>query len=103
MSLINLNQQYENVEFTDIIDETTDYNNSNFISKVVLYNDNYHTFDQVINQLQKAIACPRVVGIFMAHTVHNEGKCDVFRGDVQRSIRVSDILREINLKTQIVM
>ncbi|HED37446.1 MAG TPA: hypothetical protein ENI76_04270, partial [Ignavibacteria bacterium] len=30
---------------------------TNFISRVVLYNDDWHTFDEVIYQLIKAVHC----------------------------------------------
>ena len=51
MSQINFNKQQENENFTDVIEETTNANNSDFISKVILFNDDYHTFDQVIAKL----------------------------------------------------
>lgn len=69
--------------------------------KVVLFNDDYHTFEEVINQLMKAIRCGRAKAEAYTWEVHTKGKAIVFDGEIEECIRVSAILEEINLKTEI--
>lgn len=101
-----LDPEFEDENFTEvdtIIDESIDNGTGNGLgTKVVLFNDNYHTFEQVINQLMKAIKCSEETAFYHANTIHTKGQSDVFKGDIQDCLRVSSILQEINLKTQIV-
>ena len=52
-----LDPQFEHDNFTEVdtvIDESIDDGTGNGLgTKVVLFNDNYHTFDQVINQYRQ--------------------------------------------------
>ncbi|MFI5135744.1 MAG: ATP-dependent Clp protease adaptor ClpS [Chitinophagales bacterium] len=70
-------------------------------ARVILLNDDYHSFEEVINQLVKAIHCTPQQGESMAWTVHTKGKCEVFHGPVEDCLHVSAVLEEIDLKTQI--
>lgn len=101
-----LDPQFEDDNFTEVdtvIDESIDDGTGNGLgTKVVVFNDNYHTFDEVVKVLQKAIGCSEQVGFYHAHTIHTKGKSDVYKGEMLDCIRVSSIIQEINLKTQIV-
>jgi ATP-dependent Clp protease adaptor protein ClpS len=70
-------------------------------AKVILFNDNVHTFDDVIGQLIKAIHCDSTKAEAIAWEVHNNGKALVFEGDMPECLKVSHILEEIALHTQI--
>jgi ATP-dependent Clp protease adapter protein ClpS len=70
-------------------------------AKVILFNDDVHTFDEVIDQLIKAIRCSRSRAEAYAWEVHTRGKAAVFEGPMNECIRVSHILEEIALHTQI--
>lgn len=70
-------------------------------SRVILFNDNIHTFDEVISQLIKAIGCDLKKAEKFANEIHTKGKACVFVGEINRSIIVSHILEEIGLHTQI--
>ena len=72
-------------------------------AKVVLFNDDVHTFDEVIVQLIKATRCPRTKAEALAWEVHTKGKAIVFSGEIPRCMEVSGILEEIQLLTQIEM
>jgi ATP-dependent Clp protease adapter protein ClpS len=100
-----LNPQFENKNFTEVdtvIDESISDGTGNGLgTKVVLFNDNYHTFAQVINQLMKAIKCSEETAFYHANTIHTKGQSIIFKGEIQDCLRVSSILSEINLKTQI--
>lgn len=80
------------------IENTTDVQTP---AKVILFNDNVHTFDEVIYQLIKAIRCDYEKAKVLTNQVHNYGKAIVFGGELNRCIEVSSILEEIELKTQI--
>jgi ATP-dependent Clp protease adaptor protein ClpS len=70
-------------------------------ARVILFNDEVHSFDDVIYQLIKAIECSYDEGEKMAWTVHTEGKCEVYHGVVEECLHVSAVLEEIELKTTI--
>lgn len=70
--------------------------------RVFLFNDDYHTFDEVITQLIKAIHCSFEKARAFAFEVHVKGKAMVFSGSMQSCLKVSSILEEIELHTQIV-
>jgi ATP-dependent Clp protease adaptor protein ClpS len=67
-----------------------------------LYNDNWHTFEEVIVQLIKAVKCTFEEARDYAFEVHTKGKAIVFSGSIKDCLRVSSVLEEIALNTQIV-
>jgi ATP-dependent Clp protease adaptor protein ClpS len=69
--------------------------------RVILYNDNNHTFDEVGLQLAKAIGCSWDEGEAIAWEVHAHGRAEVFSGEVMACLRVSSVLEEIALLTQV--
>ena len=69
--------------------------------KVILYNDEVHTFEEVIVQLIKAIGCSFKEGRSFAFEVHVKGQANVFSGDLPSCLKVTSILEEIALHTQI--
>ncbi len=73
-----------------------------FESRVVLFNDDQHSFDEVINQLIKAVSCSYEQARSFAFEVHVKGKAIVFSGNMVSCLKVSSILEEIALNTQIV-
>lgn len=73
-----------------------------FESKVILYNDDWHTFEEVISQLMKAVGCTFEQGRDFAFEVHFNGKAVVFNGALNKCLAVSSILEEIALHTQVV-
>src|SRR5439155_718888 len=58
----------------------------------VLHNCDCHTFEQVVKQLQKAIACSESKGWEIAWQVHNTGKAVVKIGPEKECVRVGNIL-----------
>ena len=70
-------------------------------AKVILFNDNVHSFEEVIVQLIKAIKCTQNKAEGLAWEVHNTGKAVVYAGDLLRCMDVSSVLEEIRLMTQI--
>ena len=70
-------------------------------AKVILYNDEEHTFDEVIGQIIKVIRCDAAKAEGLTWEVHNSGKAAVFEGTMDDCLEVSHILEEIALHTQI--
>ncbi|MCX7984024.1 MAG: ATP-dependent Clp protease adaptor ClpS [Bacteroidetes bacterium] len=68
---------------------------------VILFNDNVHTFDEVIHQLIKALGCSTAKAEELTWQVHTNGKAAVYEGPMNECLRVSSILEEIALHTQI--
>ncbi len=69
--------------------------------RVILYNDEVHTFEQVIRQLVKATGCAARQAEAWAWEVHAKGKAAVYEGEFEECFRVQGVLREIQLVTEI--
>jgi ATP-dependent Clp protease adapter protein ClpS len=70
-------------------------------AKVILFNDEIHSFDEVIGQIIKATGCDTTKAEALTWEVHNNGKAMVFEGIMNTCLIVSHILEEIALNTQI--
>lgn len=70
-------------------------------TRVVLYNDDWHTFDEVIEQIIRATSCSYDHAEACTYEVHHRGKSIVFEGDMGDCLRVSSVLEEISLHTQL--
>ncbi|WP_457652340.1 ATP-dependent Clp protease adaptor ClpS [Rhodocaloribacter sp.] len=69
--------------------------------RVILYNDEIHTFDEVIFQLIKATGCTVAEAEAMVWKAHMEGKAAVFEGTFEECFRVQGVLNEIGLVTEL--
>ena len=69
--------------------------------RVILYNDEVHTFDEVIIQLIKATGCSMTEAQRLAFEVDSQGLACVFEGKIDECLKVSSILEEIALNTSI--
>ncbi|GAB5465012.1 MAG: ATP-dependent Clp protease adaptor ClpS [Candidatus Kapaibacteriales bacterium] len=70
-------------------------------AKVIVFNDDWHSFDEVINQIIKATGCPQPKAEVLTWEIHSKGKAIVFDGDMSKCVKVSEILEEIDLSTEI--
>lgn len=70
-------------------------------ARVILYNDEEHTFDEVIIQLMKATGCSINEGEQLAFEVDSYGLACVFEGEMTDCLRVSSVLEEISLHTEV--
>lgn len=91
--------QHEEVETEPVILSDVDLD---IRGKVILYNDDWHTFDEVIEQIIKATGYSYARAEAITWEVHTRGKAKVYEGPIEDCIRVSAILEEIHLKTEIV-
>lgn len=69
--------------------------------RVVLFNDDVHTFDEVIFQIIKAIQCTRSQAEKHTWEVHTTGRSIIYAGTLPACLKVSSVLEEIDLKTEI--
>jgi ATP-dependent Clp protease adaptor protein ClpS len=70
--------------------------------KVLLFNDDWHSFDEVIIQLVKALKCSFEKARDYAFEAHIKGKACIFDGVLEECLKITSILEEIALHTQIV-
>jgi len=68
----------------------------------ILHNCDCHTFEEVVRQLMKAIACSEAEGWEIAWQVHNTGKAVVKVGAEEECVKVGNILAEIGLVVTVV-
>jgi len=70
-------------------------------AKVILFNDDVHTFEEVIGQLIRALKCTENKAEGIAWEAHSNGKAIAFSGELIRCMEISAVLEEIHLMTQI--
>ena len=63
----------------------------------ILHNCDCHTFEQVVRQLMKAIACSEERGWELAWEVHTTGRAVVKVGAEAECVRVGNVLASIGL------
>ncbi|HXL72968.1 MAG TPA: ATP-dependent Clp protease adaptor ClpS [bacterium] len=69
--------------------------------QVVLFNDEVHSFDEVILQIQKATGYALERAVELTIRVHQKGKALVYVGAKEKCEKVSAILQQIQLIVQI--
>jgi ATP-dependent Clp protease adaptor protein ClpS len=87
----------------EVLEEVLDKTRTMEPAKAILFNDEVHTFEEVITQLLKALKCDIAKAEALTWEVHNNGKACVFTGPLQRCLEITHILEEIQLMTQIEM
>jgi len=70
-------------------------------AKVILFNDEVHSFDEVIGQIIKATGFDLAKAEAITWQVHTTGKAVVYEGAMSRCVQISAVLEEIELMTQI--
>ncbi len=82
----------------EIEETTTELQNP---ARVILFNDDWHTFEEVIGQIIKALGCGTDKAGAIAFEAHSKGKALVFEGPMKDCLRINSVLEEISLITQI--
>lgn len=85
----------------DVLEEAQEDEEENTPWRVILYDDDVHTFKEVIEQLIKALDCSRSHAEDLTYKVHNNGKAKVFEGEFEDCFKVNGVLKEIQLITEI--
>ncbi|MBI5136522.1 MAG: ATP-dependent Clp protease adaptor ClpS [Nitrospirae bacterium] len=68
---------------------------------VILFNDDFHTIDQVVLQVQKATGASLHDAFEITMQAHANGKAVCYTGDLEECEKVANILREIKLTAEV--
>ena len=71
------------------------------MAKLYLLNDNHHTFEDVIRVLRKYLSFPITQGQSVANIVHNNGKCDIYTGDITYIESLYELFRSEGFNVEI--
>lgn len=69
--------------------------------RVILYNDDIHSFDDVVRQVQKATGVSTEDAFAITLQAHETGRAACYAGSHDACVKVADILREIGLHVEI--
>ncbi|HAH06403.1 MAG TPA: Clp protease ClpS [Elusimicrobia bacterium] len=78
-------------------EQTLDSSQSTYEWRVILFNCDCHTFDEVERQLMKAIHCSLARARKYSWEVHSRGSAVVYRGHLERCEAVASVLSDIRL------
>ena len=67
---------------------------------VIVYDDDWHTFEEVETQLQKATGCTLEKAEALSHEIDGSGRAIVFAGTQEKCEQVADVLRQIRLQVE---
>jgi ATP-dependent Clp protease adaptor protein ClpS len=67
---------------------------------VILYNDDWHGFGEVIAQVQKATGCSLTRAEQITMEAHTNGRAIAYTGPAEACERVAAILRQIRLQVE---
>ena len=65
--------------------------------RVTLFNDDFHTVDEVVAQIIKALECPLDIAVDIMMRAHTRGSATVIIADQHHAETVAGTLREIAL------
>lgn len=68
---------------------------------VILFNDDYHAFDEVVAQVQKATGCSPGEAFQITFTAHTNGQAVAYIGAKPQCEQVAKVLREIDLHVEL--
>lgn len=100
--IIDILLSEEGVDYNVETQEETDVEEAiNTPWRLILYDDDIHTFEEVIAQLMKATGCGLEKAEELTWKVHNEGKAIVHEGEFEECLKIDSVLKEIQLITEI--
>ena len=88
----------ENVDAVNVDEPTSEAARA---YRVILYNDDWHSQDEVVLQLQKATGCDLDSAIRIMIQAHRTGRAICYRGTRDDCQRVAGILRQIRLQVEV--
>ena len=69
--------------------------------KVILYNDDVHSMDEVVFQLQKATGCSLEKAYSVMEEAHSRGRAVAYTGAKEDCEKVCGVLRQIRLQVEL--
>lgn len=101
ISPLNIQQQPEKKPAEEVLVDVKEEEELDTPWRLILYDDKVHTFDEVINQLIKALGCSMAKAEEITYKVHFDGKAIVFEGTFEECLKINSVLQEIQLVTEI--
>ena len=86
---------------TQELQSPTDIDTTTESFTLILFNDSYHSFDEVIDQVMKAAGYGYDKAEAITMEVHTKGKAAVVSGELDKCLKAQAVLEEINLRTSI--
>lgn len=83
------------------IPELDDSDSDTGAYRVILYNDDWHPMDQVVQQITKACECSKLKALKIMLEAHRKGRAVCYKGDKSKCHKVARILREIRLQCEV--
>lgn len=69
--------------------------------RVILYNDNYNSMENVVLWLQKATGCSLEAAHQVMHIAHTQGRAICFEGEKEKCQKVAGYLRTCGLHVEV--
>ena len=85
----------------DRVRETTDGTDLGKPWRVILYNDDWHTFKEVVVQVQRAAKCLEPEALAITYEAHTTGRVVAYTGPKAECDRALGVLREIRLQAEL--
>ncbi len=82
-------------------ERTSDSSETGFGWRVVLFNCDCHTFDEVERQLIKAVRCSLAQARTWSSEVHSKGSAVVYKGPRERCEAAGAVLEDIRLRVKV--
>jgi len=88
-------------EYTKQLISPADTDTASEEFSLVLFNDSYHEFDAVVNQIIKATGYSHDKAEAITMEAHTRGRAVVISGDLDVCLKAQAVLEEIGLRTSI--
>ena len=85
----------------EIIPDLDDGDSDGGAYRVILYNDDYHSIDEVIAQVMKACECGKMKAVKITIDAHRKGRTTCYKGGKSKCHKVAKVLREIRLQCEV--
>lgn len=82
-------------------ERTSDSSEAGFGWRVILFNCDCHSFDEVERQLLKAVRCSLAQARSWSSEVHGKGSAVVYKGPKERCEAVAAVLEDIRLQVKV--
>lgn len=85
----------------DVTPDLDDGDSTGGAYRVILYDDDWHPIDQVIEQVVKACECGKIKAIKITLDAHRKGRATCYKGNRGKCHKVAKVLREIRLQCEV--
>ncbi len=90
------------LDFPELLIKSDDNLEEDYPWQVIIFNDEIHSFDEVIFQIQKATGASLQAAFEVTMEIHTKGRAVCYEGALTRCEKIASILREISLHVEVV-